>query len=136
MQLTAQQVFDATLTLTTIINEKRPMPQLGKYHLARLHSKLLPEFNLLATQRDALIDAYDHYEPIGTDGDGNPLLATTHSVPADKVGEFNAAWKAIADTAMWIEVDPIPIQCLSLAGDANGSIEAHELVTLGNFVSD
>lgn len=137
MQLTAQQVFDAAPVLAAIINEKRPMPQKGKYRVARLHAKLLPEYNVIATQRDALITAYDYRAPDVVDGViilDKP--SATFSVPLDKVGEFNEAWKAIAETTITVEVEPIPLEHLTLADDTNGSIEAHELATLGDLVTE
>lgn len=36
MKLTVQRVMDVLPLITAIINEKRPMPQKGKYRLAQL----------------------------------------------------------------------------------------------------
>lgn len=134
MKLKVNDVFQATLTISQIIRENRPMPQKGKYRLARMHAKLLPEFTMISEQRDALIKAYDHHPEIyGPDGVSRP--ADEFSVPADKMQEFNAAWKEIGDQEIEVDVEPIPLDQLDL-GSANGSVTASELVTLGELVRE
>lgn len=125
MDMTVGQIFDRTLTLTAIINEKRPMPQRGKFLLARLHAKLLPEFNIAAVERDKLIEEYGHREP-----DTDQM-----SVPVEKMPEFAEKWKVIADMVVDVDVKPIALADLELVG-TNGGIEAHEMVTLGELISE
>lgn len=137
MKLKVQQVFDATLVLARIINEGRPMPQKGKYRMARMHAKLLPEWTPINAQRDALITAYDHH-PVVKDAAGNDtgVLSDQFAVPADKAEEFNAAWKAICDEEIEVEVEPIPLAQLDLGDSIDGAITANELVTLGDLVRE
>lgn len=140
MKLTAQQVFDATLTLAQIIREKRPMPQKAKWLLARMHTKLLAEFNPIAAQRDELIRSYNYHPPslkvVGmTDAPVTVPDETNFTVPPDKVTEFNAAWAEIGKTEIEVDVQPIALDVLCLASDANGGIEAIELQSLGGLIS-
>src|SRR5258706_12575771 len=102
MILTAQAVMDSTIIITRIINQSRPMPQRGKYLLARLHQKLLPEFTLLTARRDEMIRAYE--TRLVVDG----LETSEFTVPADKMAEFAAAWKEIGSQKTELEVQPIP----------------------------
>ena len=44
MKLKVQTVLEATLLLTNIINQARPLPQRGKYRVARMHAKLATEY--------------------------------------------------------------------------------------------
>lgn len=125
MQLTVQQVRDATLTVSQIIREARSMPQRGKFRLARLHMKLLPEFTTIEAQRDALIK--EHGDPV--DGDTSKWM-----VSPERMDEFNAAWKTVADEEIEVDVTPIPID--DLDGGGNGAIEAHELVMLGELIGE
>ncbi len=142
MKLKAQLVFDAVPVISTIIREKRPLPQKGKYRLARMHAKLLSEYNTLAERRDAMIMAYDsplltfhssEEDPIGQ----RAKPSGKYTVPEEKLSEFTAAWKEIGDTEIEIaDLEPIPLDQLSLSDDANGAIEAVELITLGDLVKE
>ncbi len=142
MKLKAQHVLDATVVVAQIIRENRPLPQKGKYRLARLHAKLLPEFNTLNAQRDAMISAYGWQQPLDSNWDssrpdvGTPALSPNFSVPPDKLPEFNAAWKEIGDQEIDIEVEPVPLAHLELADNVDGSITGHELVLLGDLVTE
>lgn len=139
MKLKVQQVFDVTLLVTQIIRENRPMPQKGKYRLSRLHAKLLPEFTTANARRDEMITAYQHHETTTVpmpDGTETTTTAEQFSVPTDKMPEFNAAWKEIADEEIEIEIDPIPLAYLDLGDKADGSISANELVTLADLVKE
>ena len=130
MKMTAFQAWERTLVISKIIREARPMPQKGKYLLARMHAKMLPEFNAVNDQRDKMIGAYDYHEV--TDG----VASQAFSVPTDKMAEFNAAWKPIADAEIEVDVQPIPLSALDLGSMSNGSIEANELLTLGELISE
>ncbi|MDE2104685.1 MAG: hypothetical protein KGL39_46040 [Patescibacteria group bacterium] len=142
MKLTVQQVMDATVTVSNIIRENRPMPQRGKYKLARLHAKLLPEFNTANDQRNAMIKAYDHHpmvnaKPSKEDPLGQNLVESPDfAVPNSKVPEFTEAWAKIASEQIDVDVEPIPLEQFSLADDQDGSISAHELIVLGDLVKD
>lgn len=141
MKLKIQHVMDATLVLTKIINEQRQMPQKGKYRIARLHAKLLPEFKLIDARRDEMIKTYNNpqtriertpEDPIGhevpVDGEWQ--------VPADKMPEFIAAWKLIGDEEIDVDAQPIPLSSLSVSDDTDGAIEAHELIALGDLITE
>lgn len=130
MKLTVQQVFDATHVITRIVQSGRPLPTKGAYRLARMHAKLLPEFNLIAERRDKMITAYGYkQEPVDTDGPEPGF-----SVPPDKVAEFNAGWGEMAREVIEVEVEPIPLQQLDLGGAS--SITGAEFATLGDLVTD
>lgn len=137
MKLTVQQMIDATLTVSQIIREARPMPLRGKYLLGRLHTKLVPEFNAANAQRDALIRAYDVRQTqkvtLAT-GDEVEVETEEYMVPPDKMTEFLASWAEIASEQIEIDVQPVPVSALDLGG--NGSIEAHELIVLGDLITD
>lgn len=136
MKLTVQHVMDATLVITRIIQEQRRLPQKGKYRLARMHSKLLPEFTLIHQRRDDMIKAYGtpKMEPV-TGGEPGEMRATEDFVvPLDKMTEFTAAWGEIASEQIEIDVEPIPLSQLDLGDDVEGSIESTELIALGDLV--
>lgn len=132
MELTALQVYEAAPVVARIINEKRPLPQKGSYRMARLYNALKPEYDTINQRRDALISAYDYRAPTwdGPEGSEPPL-----SVPPDKIGEFLAAWKEIAEEKIEVPVQPVPLEQLILA-DVPGSIEAAEFIALGPLVAD
>lgn len=130
MKLTVQQVFDALPVITNIINERRPIPQKGAYRLARLHAKLLREYATISEQRDGMIKAYDTPEMVHDAPTGN------FTVPANKLAEFNAAWADVAKEEIEVDVQPVPLAQLDLGDDKAASINAHELVILGDLVSE
>jgi len=123
MQLTINRVFETTITLATIMREKRPMPQIGKFRVARMHAKLLPEFNTANTQRDDLIAKYG---AVREDGQTE--------VPAERMPDFTAEWNPIAEST--IEVDIEPLRLADITIDGNGAIESSELQMLGDLVTE
>lgn len=141
MKLKVQQVMDAALVLTKIINSQRALPQKGKYRIARLHSRLMPEYTVIDARRDEMIKAYNNpqMKTVTLPETGATVEVPVDGqwqVPADKMPEFTAAWKAIGDEEIDVDVQPIPLSCLSLGDSEEGAIEAHELITLGELVSD
>lgn len=151
MKLKVQQVFDATLTLSQIIRDQngvpradgsaavpRPMSQKGKYRIARLHAKLLPEYTVANERRDAMIKAYGYHPPVPAAGDEGAkamVPSPEFGVPDDKLAEFNAAWKEIAEQEIDLDVEPIPLAMLDLGDTTDGSIQAAELILLGDLVA-
>lgn len=137
MKVKVQRLMDAMLIISQIIREQRAMPQKGKYRFARLHAKLLPEFTTINDQRDAMIKAYDCLAtqtlPDGTEAQ---VFPTSYCVPPDKIAEFTEAWGKIADDEIELDVEPIPLAYLDLGGSHDGSIEATELITLGEFIAE
>jgi len=55
MKLTVAHLYAAQITLTAIINRKAPMSQKGKYRIARMHRKLMPDFQVANEQRELFI---------------------------------------------------------------------------------
>lgn len=138
LTLTIAQVYDATLTLTAIINRKAPMPAKGKYRCQRLHSKLLPEWTIINAHRDEMIAEYNYFGPEVKDPEGNVISApsTQASVPPDKAEEFRAAWEKYAKDTIEVVAEPIPLSQLDLGDSTNGSIEAHEFASLGDLIAE
>lgn len=139
MKLTVRHLMDATLVVTQIINEKRPMPQKGKYRLARMHAKLLPEFNIANEQRDQLIKDYDTLQmekSVNPDGSEIELPTDRYIVPLEKMPEFNEKWGAVLSQVIDVDVQAIPLAQLDLGDSVDGGISAQELVTLGCLVTD
>ena len=141
MKLTLDRVFAAELILAAIINERRPMPLRGKFLLARMHTKLKPEFDTIAKQRDSMIEAYGHKEKMPVldfagERTGAEVDADNFSVPADKAQEWQAAWAEFSKTEIEVDVQPISIKELELAGDGDGQINAGELQVLGELIAE
>lgn len=140
MKLKVQSVMDATLILAAIINERRAMPQKGKYRVARLHAKLFPEFQVIDARRDEMIKAYGmpqtRVETNSETGEKTEVQTDGWQVPADKMPEFTAAWKLIGDEEIEVDVQPIPLSYLSLNDETNGEIEANDLIILGDLVTE
>lgn len=143
MRLTGQKVFDATQVLALIINEKRPMPTKGIYRVTRMHAVLFPEFSLLNDQRTAKIVSYG-YKQATLDGTVVPpdsaeaVMANVvmqDAVPDDKMPEFIDWWKELASVEMDVNVEPIPIDQLSLGDAVEGSINYAEFAVLDNLVA-
>lgn len=121
MKLTVQQVWDATLTISAIIRDRRPMPLRGKFRLARMHAWLLPEFTIISERRDALIKDYHLWN------------GEAWAVPDNMMEHFAAAWKDIGAMDIEIQVEPISLGDLDLPGQ-NGAVEAHEMAALGDLI--
>ena len=139
MRLTVRQVMDAATVITNIINEKRPMPQKGKYRLARMHAKLAPEFDIANEQRTQIIKEYDAIQmetTINPDGSTVELPTDRYVVPLDKMPEFNEKWGAILAQEIDVDLTPVPLCQLDLGDNVDGGISAAELVTLGCLVND
>lgn len=151
MRLTGQKIFDATLTLAKIIDDKRPLPGKGAYRVVRMHTKLLAEFNVLNTQRTAKIATYGH--EAWADRGGNIAVSAEDAiewnktaaddkkfvlqscVPADKMPDFVSWWGEIASVEIDVNVEPIPIDQLCLDGK-EASITFAEFAVLGELVTE
>ncbi len=138
MKLKAQLVFDAVPVISTIIREKRPLPQKGQYRIMRMHAKLLPDYTTLAERRDAMIRAYDTpFVPVNDPRASEPAPVGMFTVPPDKAAEFEAAWKEIGDEEIDIsDLEPLPLSYLDLGEGRAGSVNALELITLGDLVKE
>lgn len=144
MKLKVQHVMDATLVVTNLINRQCPMPQRGKYLLARMHMKLNAEYVPINERRDEMIKAYNNPQmrpvPNAVVAEGEPIpmerVSNEWEVPADKMPEFLAAWKVIADEEIDVDIQPIPLISLCMPNGTEGLIEASEFITLGDLVVD
>lgn len=136
MKLKVEDVFNGCLVLSQIIRERRPMPQKGAYRVARVHAKLKPEFDTIAVQRDALINAYDYKAKPKDPATGRVIEDAPEqpTVPDDKMPEFLENWKKIAEEEIEVDVEPIPLAQLDLGDSVAASINASELITLGELV--
>src|SRR3990167_8627447 len=115
MNLTAGQVYAAVEVLKKLEVVKLPLK--GKYWLGRIASKLAPEFQVIAEQRNELIKKH------GEEKDGQVKLETTLPIETDGVKStiVNPAYVAfLADLetlmSQEIEVD-CPTVKLELLGD-------------------
>lgn len=157
MKIKASTIFTALQVITEIIDQRRPMPQAGKYRLARMHAKLLPEWKVLNDQRTDLIKAYNTHvripKPIEV-GEVIPLLdgetsdeatkrrmaetieGPEYEVPAEHLPKFESDWAEIMAQEIDIEINAIPIGMLSPANAPNGSVEAGEIVLMGELIVD
>lgn len=150
MKLKVQHVMDAMLVVTNIINRQAPMPQRGKYLLARMHTKLLPEWKTIDARRDEMIKAYNNPQTRFVPNPDQPLnpgpgaviegkqevVEGEWQVPADKIPEFTAAWKTIGDEEIEVDLQPLPLTALCMPDGTDGLIEAAEFITLGELVYD
>lgn len=125
MKIKAGEIYDAFLVLTAIINEKRDLPQKGKYRVARMHAALKPEAEVIAEQRNTIIKSMCEEQ---VDENGQPKW----QVPPERMAEFREAWDKIASDEIEVNCQPIPLESLGEVG----SIEAHEYLTLGSLVTE
>lgn len=123
MNLTLQQVYDATQALTQIINRNASLPTKGQYRVLRMHTKLLTEYTPINTRRNALIEPYAY-----TNGQGRM------AVPDDKLSEFMAAWSELAKEVIEVDVEAIPFEQIDMGDKAPSSITTLELMWLGDLV--
>lgn len=138
MKLTAGRVFYGYQVLKHIADEDRPIPLKGKYRVGRLLKLLEPEFVAVATRHDELVVTYDHRETIAgpktkDDPLGQKQVPGPHSVPADKLDDFKAKWKSIADEEIEVAVQPIPFEHLETPAAV---ISANEFIVLGDLVAE
>lgn len=133
MKLSAKNVYEATPILAAAINQDRPMPQKGKYRIARMHAKLYPEWRLLEDRREAILAAY-RVSTVVKNEDGSE--GTMTAIPDDKLPAAEAEWVAILATEIDVDVEPIPLAVLDLGDNANGSMSAQDLMALGDLVTE
>ena len=126
MKLSAGQVYSATETINKLAAVKLPLK--GKYWLARIASKLAPEFQVIAEQRNELIKKH------GEEKDGQLKLESALPVEKDGVKStiVNPAYVAfLADfetlLAQEIEVD-CPKVALALLGDGETDVDLTALL--------
>lgn len=136
MKITVQRLMEATMVVEKIIGQHRAMPLTGKFRLARLHAKLWDEYAVVNAQRDAMIRAYDTHVMVADENGDFAVQMPEFTVPADKMPEFTEAWSKIAAEEIEIDIEPIPLACLDLGDNVDGSIETTELIMLGDLVTE
>lgn len=143
MKLKVEHVFEAMVTLTRIIRENRQLPQKGSFYLARMHSKLYGDFQVISAQRDEIIASFGVHQqipdptwdrkkdPLGT----APLIdGPGFMIPEHLQAAFVAKWKPLADEEIEVDVQPIPLSALDFGPTVPGTISALELSILGELV--
>lgn len=144
MKLKVDQVFEAMVTLTQIIRDKRKLPLRGSYHLARLHAKLQPDFEVISAKRDEVIKSFGVHNKI-RDPRIDPLEypaavpmvdGPDFIVPPELQGEFVAKWKVIGDEEIEIDVQPVSLDSLDLGPTIPGELTAIELCLLGELIKE
>jgi len=138
MKITIGELLDGYATLTAIINDKRPLPQKGKYRIGRMHTALATEVKQANEQHDELVKKYgaESFEQ-GPDGQPTePLVSTGWRVTQQNLAAFGDEWGAIRGESIEVVVEPIPLDQLCFANDETGLIEAHEFMALGALVSE
>lgn len=141
LNVKVRTIFEALPVITAIIKERRPMGQAGKFRLARMHAVLLPEFEAINKQRDELIKSYGQRVMVSkgpTEEGQEPEMVPTdnYSVPMDKIDDFNTKWTEMMAEAVEVNINPIPISMLSPPNAENGSIEAAEIASLDELLTD
>lgn len=129
MKIQVAKLFDAFVTLVAVINEKRPLPQVAQYRLARMYEALRPEVAKLEEQRIALVREFGEDE-IGDDGNATGDKKVTEHSP--RWSEFVAAWEPITREEIEVVVEPVALSALG----SEGHILATELLALGSLVKD
>ncbi|MBU6430461.1 MAG: hypothetical protein KGR26_15700, partial [Cyanobacteria bacterium REEB65] len=121
----------------------------GKYLLARMHTKLMPEFKVIDARHDEMVKSYGNpqtEEIVAAEDDaannvkaGDKIIRPVDGqwqVPPDKMDEFTKAWDAICDEDIDVDVQPIPLLALCMPNGTEGLIEAGEFIILGDLVTD
>ena len=124
MKLTVSTLFTAYPVLVAIINEKRKMSVKGSYRLARMYSKLEPEFKIVNDQREALIKEFGSE---AKDEDGKPTGGYEVKRDSDKWADFESAVNKLLADEIEVSVEPIPLEHLD-------NLVAHEFLALGDLV--
>lgn len=147
MRLKAEHVYEAMLVISQIIRDQRPMPLRGKFLLARMHSQLLSDFNVIAMQHDDTVRVCGVRRKIPDPTfNGFKIDPMSQSVPMIDGPDFiilpecraawEVLWRPIADELIDVNVQPIPIGALSLGDGVDGTIQANELSILGELITE
>ena len=99
--------------------------------------KLLPEYETIEKQRDELI--IDHGTQLPTvdpaTGEQQTAADAPWTVPPEHMADFLAAWKPVSEEEIEVDIQPVPLSYLDCCA-TNGGIEANELITLGDLVTE
>lgn len=147
VKLTIDKLLTGMTTVSTILRERRPMPQRGKFAFAKMHTALMDDFNKYSAQRDELIATYGYKamlrRPAGP-GDTDEDIARGYaekeaeefSVPQDKLKDFEEKWKILGEEEIEIDVKPISIKLFDLGTGTDGSVEGAEIIDMGNLITE
>jgi len=148
VKLTADKLLTAMTTVSTILRERRPMPQRGKFAFAKLHTALMDPFNEWSGKRDELIAAYGHKEKLrrpaiaGQDSEEDvkrgysERTSTEFSVPEDKLKDFEEKWKILGEEEIELDVKPISVKLFDLGTGTDGSVEGAEIIDMGALITE
>ena len=132
MLLTAGQIYDATVTLTRMMNRSVAVPQMAKFKLARMHDALNKVYSVIEEQR--IMAVQHHGEEIFADE--AKTISKGWSVGEEGTPRFKAymeAWDAIRAQNHDVNITPITLQSL---GEMENGPEAADYKFLGPLVID
>jgi len=147
VKITADRLLMALPIIATIIRERRVMPQKGKFAFARMHAALMPDFTLINQQRDEIIKTYNFHPEVArpakpTDSEDDIAKgfvmepSKEFAVPEDKMAEFAEKWKEIGESELTLNVEPISMKLFDLGAMTDGSIEANEIIEMGDLITE
>lgn len=122
MELTVNHVLQAYMALRQIILERRVLPQIGAYRLARLHAQLEPEALLIEQKRLQIIK-----DLVGEEPNDGP---TGYKVPPEQMKDYTAGWTELSNQIVQINCRPVNLMHLGI----NASITAEEFLKLGSLI--
>jgi len=146
VKLTVDQLLVAMTTVSTILRERRPMPQRGKFAFAKMHTALMDDFKKHSEHRDELIATYGHKEtlrrPALPERDSvedvargyAEMPAVEFSVPQDKLKDFDEKWKIFGEEEIELDVKPISLKLFDLGTGTDGSVEGAEIIDMGALI--
>lgn len=145
IKLTAERILIAVPIISTILRERRPMPQRGKLLFAKMHTALMPDWTKANEQRDELIKAYNFHPLIRraanpTDGDeafergyvDEPSVE--FGVPPEMATDFADKWKILGEEEIEVDVKPIQLKSFDLGTGSDGSVEGAEIIDMGELI--
>ena len=132
MILTYGQIHDARRGLTIILGaQKRNIPTIPKFKLARMHDVLDPLFNPLEEFRIGLIHKYG--EEQFADEAKTVSVGWQLGQNTDKYKEFEKEWEEFRAQTQEVSVTPIP---LASFGDVSDGLDVAEFKLLGPLVTE
>lgn len=146
VKLTADRLLIAVPVISTILRERRPMPQRGKFAFAKMHTALMDEWTRINLMRDELIKTYDYHaierRPAVPERDTeedvkrgySERVSTEFSVPEDKLKDFEEKWKILGEEEIELDVKPISIKLFDLGTGTDGSVEGAEIIDMGALI--
>lgn len=131
MKLKAGQVHDAMVALIAIIRRPRKLPQTAKYRIARMHSALEKEFQLLEEERAKLVKELGH--EVFADAENTQSQGWQIEQNTDNFKLYTDRWNEMRNQELEVNVQPITLA--SLGNDESG-IESDEFKLLGELITE